>query len=416
MRIGFFTETYKPVKSGVVTSIITFKQALEEKNHKVYVFTPKHNNYIDREKNIVRFNGLKIFNTDFSITFPIISPKLRICKKLDIIHANHPVNTGLTALYVARFYKKPIVFTAHSNYEDYNIYLNLFPKISKNLIRTYIKSFLEFCDYIIVPSRKMQIHFSRMKLSKPIVLIPNGINLKEFSLKKYNKKAVLLRKKILKDFHVKKRDFNKTKILLYAGRLAKEKNLPLLLKLMKSIKTKNVFLILVGSGPEKEFLEDEILKNNLQNKIRIYPATEDYKKLIPYYKAADIFITPSKQEAQGLTILESMASGTPVVCFRNFGTLDFMIDFHNGLVAKNDSDFIRKTELLIKDDNLRKKIVLNAYKTSQKYSIEECTKKLLSVYESAILEKKSRKNTDFLKELNSFLKEIKKSVKELVKE
>jgi 1,2-diacylglycerol 3-alpha-glucosyltransferase len=416
MKIGFFTETYIPVKSGVVTSIIAFKQELESKNHKVYVFTPKHNHFKDKEKNIIRFNGLKILNTDFSLTFPIISPKLRICKNLDVIHANHPVNTGLTALYVARFYKKPLIFTAHSNYEDYNIYLNLFPKLSKKLIRTYIKSFLEFFDYIVVPSKRMYNHFLRMKLSKPIVLIPTGINLKEFNLKKYIKISSALRNKILSDFRINKRNFKKTKILLYAGRLAKEKNLLLLLKLIKRINYNDVVLVIVGQGPEKDFLEDEIAKNNLQHKIKIYPAAQDYKALIPYYKAADVFITPSKQEAQGLTILEAMASGTPVVCFKNFGTSDFMIDGFNGLVAKNDSDFIRKTESLIKDDRLRKRIMLNGSKTVKKYSIEECAKKLLRVYERAISEKKKKDSGELIKELAFFLKAIRKGVEKLVQE
>ncbi|MGB9748956.1 MAG: glycosyltransferase [Candidatus Woesearchaeota archaeon] len=416
MRIGFFTETYRPVKSGVVTSLIAFKQELESKKHKVYVFAPKHGHYKDREKNIIRFNGLKILNTDFSLTFPMMSPKLRICKNLDVIHANHPVNTGLTALYVARLYKKPLIFTAHSNYEDYDIYLNLFPKLSKKLIRTYIKSFLEFFDYIIVPSKRMRNHFLRMKLSKPVVIIPTGINLKEFNLAKYKKSSTVLRNKIIADFRIKKADFKKTRILLYAGRLAKEKNLPLLLKLMKRIELDNVVLVIVGNGPEKDFLEDQIAKNDLQNRIRIYPATKDYKALIPYYKAADVFATPSKQEAQGLTILESMASETPVVCFKNFGTSDFMIDGFNGLVAKNDSDFIRKIELLINDNELRQKILSNAFKTAEKYSIEKCAKKLLVVYERAIFEKKKRDNGDFMKEFAFFLRAIKKGVQQLVKE
>jgi len=416
MNIGFFTETYRPVKSGVVTSIITFKQELESKKHNVYVFTPKYNHYQDKEKNIIRFNGLKILNSDFSLTFPIISTKLRICKKLDVIHANHPVNTGLTALYVARFYKKPLIFTAHSNYEDYNIYLSLFPKLSKRLIRNYIKAFLEFFDYIIVPSKRMYNHFSRMKLSKPIVIIPNGINLKEFNLKNYRKKAIFIRKKILSDFKIKKRDYKKTRILLYAGRLAKEKNIPFLLKLIKTINIDNVLLVIVGSGPEKEFLNDEIEKNFLQNKIKIYPATNDYKALIPYYKAADVFLSPSKQEAQGLTILEAMASGTPVVCFKNFGTSDFMIDGFNGFVAKKDSEFIEKTKSLINEEKLKQRIIFNAYKTAEKYSIEECAKKLLIVYEKAILERKKRRNENFIREFALFLKEIRNGVEKLVKE
>ncbi len=403
VKIGFFTETYKPIKSGVVTSIINFKKELERQGHKVYVFTPKYPGYKDVDKNIIRLNAIRIPNMTYAITLPIKSRVWKLCKNLDIIHVHHPVYIGRLALYIARAYNKPLIFTAHSNYEDYSVYINLSKSVSKKLIRLYIKSFLELCDYIIVPSKKMFDFFKKLNLTKPIELIPTGINIKDFNSKISDKKALLVRRELDPD--------NNKIILLYIGRLAKEKNVKLLIRLMKSMRAsmaKKVLLVIIGEGPEKEFLEEEIALNKLSSRIKMLGGFVDYKKLIPYYKAADIFITPSKQESQGLTLLESMASGTPVVAIKNLGSSTLIKSYNNGLLARNDFEFMRMVKRLVNDKKLRIKLSNKALETVKEYSIKDCTKKLLKVYEEAIKNKKImiREKKKKFKSITSNIKEF----------
>ncbi len=102
------------------------------------------------------------------------------------------------------------------------------------------------------------------------------------------------------------------KIVLMVSRLTREKNIALALRAFKLVvkERPRALLLIVGSGPEKENIELRIGNYGLEKNVIIEPWTDN---LVPYYKAADIYLLTSRYEGYGRTAIEAAAAGLPVV-------------------------------------------------------------------------------------------------------
>ena len=133
-----------------------------------------------------------------------------------------------------------------------------------------------------------------------IKVIPIGINTEKFNLRNYSKD---IREKYGKN------------ILFYSGLMIYRKRIPVLLKAMKHIvkKIPNTHLILAGDGPMLNYLKNLAKSFGLEKKTTFLGYINE-KELLKYYATSDLYIFPSELEGFGQVILESMASGTPVIC------------------------------------------------------------------------------------------------------
>ena len=132
-----------------------------------------------------------------------------------------------------------------------------------------------------------------MKYNLPlesIVVIPNGVSENYFVGKKTSENIV--------------------PHLLFVGRLASQKNLPLLIRAVAQMQT-NVLVDIVGEGEERENIEALLQEYGLQN-VKLH-GKKTGKELIEFYKLADIFVLPSLKEGVSLSMLEALAAGLPVV-------------------------------------------------------------------------------------------------------
>lgn len=154
------------------------------------------------------------------------------------------------------------------------------------------------------------------------------------------------------------------RVVLFTGRLTKNKGVDFLIKAAPSIKGT---VVIVGDGPERKSLELEIKKNKISNVVMVgYINTGDQRLFHAFYERADVFVSPSVwDEPLGLTILEAMAAGAPVVATRRGGILSLIQDKVNGLLVKprNSKEIAEVVNTLLLDDKLRKKISGAAYKT-----------------------------------------------------
>ncbi len=370
MKIGFFTDVYKPVINGVVSSISSFKKGLEELGHKVYVFAPTCPGYKDDEKNILRIESVGLpLQHDYRISLPPLAKKMRkIIKQLDIIHAQHPFFMGNYASFFADIYKKPLVFTHHTQYEKYSHYIPFEQETTQMFIRWLVKDYANKCDCVIAPSESIRKMLLKQGIASRIVVVPTGVDLGVFE----NADKNIVRKK----YNIKQ----DKKLLLYAGRIEKEKNLEFLLKAFKLVlrKKPDTFLMLVGHGPEEGYLDGLIKKFKLEKNIFSVGVSRSVQD---YYAAADIFVFSSVTETQGLVLVEAMAAGTPVVAVDSPGIKD-VVDGKNGFLTKEClSEFSEKIIMILEDNALREEMSQNARKTASKYSIQKMSRKMLKVYE-----------------------------------
>lgn len=387
MRIGIFTETYKPIINGVVNSVLGFKQGLEDLGHEVFVFCPTYKDHQDdpNDKNIIHMNSLPLpGKSGYHFVFPASDKVKNVAKTMDIIHTQHPFIMGDRAADIAKEFNLPIAFTNHTQYEQYSHYIPISKEIVQRTIKWYIKGFSKRVDMIIAPAPGITRVLKKYGVNTPIEVVANGIDIKRFKKKPPKLDVDKLKNK----YAIKDTD----KVLVCTGRIAEEKNLTFLLESFKILANKNpnYRLLLIGGGMQLQYFNDLINKLELTNKAIITDFIS-YKDMPSYLALADLYVTASKSEVHPLTVLEGLAAGLPMVIVKAPGTGDIVTDKLDGLVAKdNKNDFADKIHYLLNDRKLYDKLSKGAKKTSIKYSIPETTKRLLEVYKETIFLHRSK--------------------------
>ncbi len=389
MKIAYFTNNYLPYVSGVGASIESFRLELEKRGHQVYVLAPSFKKMFGgTEGSVENSKIIRYFSlwTNFKTVFPVaLLPAPKITKRIkqiepDIFHAHHPFWLGNEALKHAKKLKKPLIFTAHTKFEHYVHYVPFFP--SKILARFLIGKRARFankCAAVIAPTEAIKRELVKEGVRRPIYVIHSGINLDNF------RKAS--REKIRKKYGIASRE----RVFLFLGRLEKEKNLDLLIKIIPAILDKYAaarFLI-VGDGFGKKMFNS--LEERYPRRV-ICPGKVAYKEAIFYYKASDIFIQPSLSETQGLTTMEAMVAGSAVIAVNSKVIRGFIENGKNGLVVPATERGLLKASYRLLDDekyllNLQKK----ALEIKRIAGAGSCTEKLLAVYNKVILDSSAKK-------------------------
>jgi glycosyltransferase involved in cell wall biosynthesis len=220
----------------------------------------------------------------------------------------------------------------------------------------------------------------KYKINIKTFMIPTGIDIKLFEYDEA--KSERFRKKLEDLFP----DLKEKKILLFAGRVSKEKNLDFLLYILPAIieKHSDVILVIVGNGPDLEYYKDLARKSGIE-KFCIFTGYFDRNDLALVYSVSEIFLFPSLTDTQGLVTIEAMVSGTPVVAIGALGTLTVMGGDNGGFMVKNDAaEFTARVLELLSDDQLYRKKSEEAKKHAILWSIEEQTKKLIALYTNTL--------------------------------
>lgn len=385
MRIGLFTDTYPPFINGVSTSVLMLKQGLEKLGHEVYVVTVNSESFsYKKEENILRVPGIPIGIFDYRLTslYPLRANKIIKSWNLDIIHTHTEFGIGSFARLISKQYNIPLVHTYHTMYEEYVYYITkgYFDGPSKKLVE-YLTLFLcdKTIDELIVPTQKTcDLFKEKYKVKRDVHIIPTGIDVTRFYKENVSKKEVIALKE---ELSIKKDEF----VILYVGRIAKEKNIGFLIENLKDIlkKSPKSKLVIVGDGPDmKELME---LTDKLKlNKNVIFTGKVSWEEVPKFYQMADVFVTASKTETQGLTVIEAMAASKTVVAIKDESFELVITDKQDGLFFTNDDEYKSIINELYKNKKQRDVISRQARITANNYSSEVYAKRVLEVYKMVI--------------------------------
>lgn len=380
MKIGFFTDSYFPATSGVITSIETSRKRLEAMGHQVYIYAPEKPGYKDKNPNVFRFKSIKIIQEPemrYALNSLPVNHKLEEIKhlKLDIAHAHTPFSLGLLAKNISEKQNIPLIYTHHTHYEEYaKVYLRekiLWPYIAK----VYSAWFSNFSNVLIAPSIKIKklLYDYGVKKTIPIYVLPTGINLNIF--KKSLKARYDLRKKL--KINLKKN------VLISVSRLGKEKNLEFLIKSFAQLlkKRKDVLMLMIGHGHFLKQLKKTAQELKIDRSI-IFTGEIPHEKIHSFYQASDIFVFSSLTETQGLVILEAMSIGLPVIALEDDALAEIVINNQNGFLIKKQSPelFAQKIAKVLNDPFLHESFSNSAIKKASNFSEEKITKKLIEIY------------------------------------
>lgn len=382
MNVAFFTDSYRPQVNGMVKHIDDVSKRMADLGHSVIIFAPGKKTFrienMSKNLKIVRVPSVRFLQYEgYRIPKPMLKKISSIFERsnVDIIHAHSPFILGMMGLVMSKLYSIPIIGTYHTLLPEYfphitkGKYYGIVKKIGEFPTQTYTKFIYSKFDRVVAPSNEIK-RFLESCGIKRVVCIPNGIDIKCFECGKGSLNRVKKKYRIPKD----------KKILLYVGRVSFEKKLNVLLEALKLIEDQDVFLLVAGSGPSLEEYKKTAKALRLKN-VRFVGYVKD--ELLPaVYRCSDIFVSPSDTETQGITFIEAMTCGLPVIGMRARGAKDVIKDWQNGLLVKpNDAvDMAIKISILVNNEGMVKSIGKRNRREAKQYSIEKSTQQLLHLY------------------------------------
>ncbi|MBR3898397.1 MAG: glycosyltransferase [Bacilli bacterium] len=410
MRIGIFSDTYTPYISGLVTSEVMLKKALELMGHEVYVVTANlesfHYEYNEEER-VLKIPGIPtgIYDSRLTSIYPVKAINKIKSWNLDVIHSQTEFAIGSFARLFAKQFNIPIVHTYHTMYEDYVHYITKghFNKSSKKIVE-YLTKF--YCDKtiteLIVPTKKAYDLFKeKYNVQRNIHIIPTGIEIDRFykeniDLKKLNE--------LKKEYDIKKNDF----VLIFVGRIAEEKNVPFIIDVMADLidKYSNLKMLIIGDGPDKENYEKYSKEKNADKNI-IFTGKVPWEDIPIYYSLGSAFISASRTETQGLTIIEAMASSLPALCIDDESFSGTVIDDLNGYLFKDKKECENIIERIIKDRKKVDYLSNGARNSAETHSSKYFGERVYEVYKTAIENRKpsyKEKITNIINKVNPWKK------------
>lgn len=367
MRIAIFSEFFLPKIDGVVTRTLNTIKWLKQMGDEVLVFAAN--------PGIREYCGAEIFRLpsipcppypEYKMVFPlpIIESKLKEFNP-DVVIVMCPVCLGLAGIYYTKKLGFPLVISHHTNWPLY---------LKFNGMTWLEKPTWKFLSYLYkqgtITATVSQSALNDLKnigLQSPY-LWSTGVNQHFLDSKSSEKMRT----------NMSQGDVKKP-LMLFVGRLSKEKNIALINEIMKEIPEAN--LAIVGDGPQRNNLE-KIFPTN-RTKFMGYLQGE---QLAESYASADVFVFPSEFETLGFVVIEAMASGCPVVACKAGGVQNVIINNQTGLLFNpgNISEAVTAIKTAIYNQEKSYLLTKNARKYANNLSWENATKRLKEILKTAI--------------------------------
>ncbi|MBP9670476.1 glycosyltransferase [Candidatus Woesebacteria bacterium] len=394
MKIAYFTDSFYPHVDGVTTYLGVITRKLIKEGHEVMIVAPRWKGVsvaevqkFVPEAKIVLVPGVKpFFYPDLKIGAPTPKSIVDVRKFApDVIHFHTPGFIGFEASILSKLLQVPLITTFHTYYMEPEGFVAIGLKetspVSKILQESLWKiseSIHKPCDVVIAPTKYVGKDLNRRWNGVPIKVIPGAIETDNFVNTKERKS---LRKEL---------GFDDELVFLSVGRLSPEKHYDSLITSfsMMLMKYPNARLVFIGSGSVRQELEYIVKVLGIDHAVS-FVGEIPYKVLTEknYYSVGDVFVTPSTWDTQGLSVIEAMSSGLPVVAFK-YRAMPEVVG-KGGLLVKHLDQYAFATAMgkLAGDATIREELGKLAIIQSKKYKISTHVDKLLSLYKKLIEDK-----------------------------
>ncbi len=403
MKIALVTETFLPQINGIVRTLERLIHHLEESGHEVLVVAMGGGSTHYSHSTVVRIPGERyVLYPELYLALPenwllrqlISSPLTQVLASMcmsvlvthnelvdkalrdfkpDLVHLVSPATLGAMAYDYVRSESVPCLATYHTDIASYTA------KYHVPFLKTFIDLFTcliyKRAQRVLAPSPSSKLQLEQDCHLKDVGIFSRGVDTKLFKHRDFlaAEQRLALQQELGLD--------PDCITIVYAGRLAGEKSIPVLVRDFKDLSDAGhpVQLLLVGDGPIKAELQDDLKR---------YPAIfagfrqgDDYARM---FQVADIFAFPSRTETFGQVVQEAMASALPVIVFDAPGVRDLISDGRTGLVARGGS-MLAELEKLVLESNLRFTLGAAAYADVQGRSWQQVLEGLVLEYKSLIL-------------------------------
>lgn len=355
MKILITTDWYVPTINGVVTSVLNLRKELVGRGHDVRVLTLSQTTH-SFEADGVTYIG--------SVGAGVIYPGARIKTALfssfvqdlinwqpDIIHSQCEFSTFFIAQRISKSLNIPVIHSYHTVYEDYTHYCLPIKKWGHLIVASLSRWVIRQTAGVIAPTEKVQTLLNRYGINQNIHVVPTGIDITQFSKFPSTQKCLEIKKQLGIPYE--------DRILLYVGRLAKEKNLEELLQYYAKCNIPKMTFLIVGDGPYRDVLEHLTLELGIRNSVQ-FTGMIPPEHVKDYYHLGNLFISASASETQGLTYIEALASGLPALCRKDKCLDGVILNGYNGWQYVDENDFFEKLTTFFTNTKIQKNMKINA--------------------------------------------------------
>jgi 1,2-diacylglycerol 3-alpha-glucosyltransferase len=382
MKIALFTDTYPPEINGVSVSVGLHQKVLLDQGHEVLVITTNpFGKQIVIDAGVIRIPGVelkKLYGYRLSTFFSAKAYQYIRKWQPDVIHIHTDVGIGIFGKITAFFLKVPTVVTYHTMYEDYTHYAGFLKGLASRVVKQFSKSIAEQCTEFISPSLKTKEKIRSYGVDRFINIVPTGIDFSRFQRTSLDahKLAEVKNRWILPG----------EKVLLSLGRVAKEKSMDVILKgFAKVIQSgeDHIRLLMVGDGPDRHGLIELANQLGISNKVSFVGAVPILE--VPYYyQLADVFVSASLTETQGLTFMEAMVSDRLVLCRFDENLAELIRHQQTGFIFSDEEDFVRQVKTIFNLTKEKRETIKGDVATAvNRYSLPNFYQNLIEVYQRA---------------------------------
>jgi 1,2-diacylglycerol 3-alpha-glucosyltransferase len=286
---------------------------------------------------------------------------------------------GFLAYLTASTKNLPLIYTYHTSITDYTHYLKVIggTGVIRHAARWFSATSTNLGDQIVVPSPKFQRLLLEQRVTKPIQVIPNGIDLSNFKAAK-NPGSFRNRLGIKPD----------APILLSVGRVDPEKRLDFLIDafVLMSDRFPDAHLVFAGDGGSRKKLEEQADATKVSNRIH-FLGMVDRAELPDLLHDAAVFLSASITEVHPISVIEAIASGLPLVAVQDEAFEGMIVENENGhLTAPDVRVFSDTLAALLADPEKLVRYGKRSMELSEKFSIESQVLTLENLYFEAILQ------------------------------
>ena len=363
MKILITTDWYAPVINGVVTSVLLLKRELEARGHEVRVVTLSNTMHSYKDGNVY-YMGSVSANRIYPGARLRVNRTRSLVRELiawrpDVIHSQCEFSTFRVAYALSNHLDVPIVHTYHTVYEDYTHYVFPSARVGKYVVSAFSRWICGRTACVVAPTQKVADLLRNYNVRCRVEVIPTGVDLAAYRKEPEPGRMEALRRKwAIPEDKV---------ILLYLGRMAKEKNVEQLIDQVAAAGRRDAVLLLVGDGPDREEILDHARERGVE---AIFTGMVPHSEVPDYYRLGDLFVTASTSETQGLTYFEALAAGVPVLCRKDPCVDGVIEDGVNGWQYEDTSGFTAALAAFCGDGERHAAMGRAALASSEKFSAE----------------------------------------------
>jgi len=372
LTIGVFTDSYRPEINGVVTSIAGTVDALRRRGHRVIVVAPAHDGTAERDPDVFRLRSVPFpFYQQIRMAFPLPAALMLSLPRMpfDLVHVHSLFFVGCLGAFLAHRRSTPLVFTYHTRWTEYAHYLPISRGLTQAQAVWISREFCNRCSEVVTPTAEIANVLRDYGVHKDIAVIPTGVDLDAFRGGSPDAPSI--------------RASADGPLVLYAGRLGKEKNVGLVIDAFAIVARRrpDARLAIVGCGPHEDALRAQAGALACASRIEFTGAL-DKPELGSYYRAADAFAFASTTETQGLVLVEALAHGLPVAAV-DCPVSREVVGPHAGALCPENPEALAAATLTLLDagEAERRRRSDAALAAASPYSIERLTDALLAVYD-----------------------------------